>query len=130
MLEVVTDRLFDGDAVREGTWRIEIAGDRIARIAPHQDALGDALDARGRTVLPGLINTHVHIARGGMFEPDEPLSLGQIVRNLRDTLLSGVTSVGDMGCTALPHGRDASRSVTSRIAFALVRRAAAPEKSG
>lgn len=100
MSRVVTDRLFDGEALRDGTWRIEIDGGRIARIAPHEGAIGDALDARGRSVLPGLINAHVHIARGGMFEPEEPLSLGQIVRNLHDTLEAGVTTVGDMGCAA------------------------------
>ncbi len=100
MLKVVTDRLFDGEALRDGTWCLEIEGDCIKRIAPHEGDAGDALDARDRTVLPGLINTHVHIARGGMFEPEEPLSLGQIVANLHDTLEAGVTTVGDMGCAA------------------------------
>lgn len=100
MPTLVTDRLFDGESLRDGTWRIETEGAEIARLARHDGAVGDAIDARGATVIPGLINTHVHIARGGMFEPNEPLSIGQMVRNLHDTLGSGVTTVGDMGCAA------------------------------
>ncbi len=100
-LDVVTDRLFDGEAFRDGTWRVEIDGGRIARVARHDGPVAEsAIDARGASVLPGLVNTHVHIARGGMFEPEEPISIGQVIRNLADTLGSGVTTLGDMGCAA------------------------------
>ena len=83
--------------------QIDIEGDLISRIHPwnpEQAIEGTVLDARGALVLPGLINTHAHVARGGMFRPDETISVDQVVRNLRDMLAAGVTTVGDMGCTA------------------------------
>ena len=49
---------------------------------------------------PGLINTHVHLSRGGMFGPVEPVSPRQIALNLHATLLGGVTTAVDLGCTA------------------------------
>jgi imidazolonepropionase-like amidohydrolase len=106
-LRIIADRVFDGSRfARQLTW-IDIEGDRIARVTPvasgdHQAAdeapPGTTIDARGATVLPGLVNAHVHIARTGYFEVSEPLSPGQIARNLATTLAAGVTSVGDMGC--------------------------------
>jgi imidazolonepropionase-like amidohydrolase len=61
---------------------------------------GVIVDARGSLVMPGLVNAHVHIARGGTFDPAERISLESVVRNLRGTLAAGVTTVGDMGSTA------------------------------
>jgi len=80
-----------------------VRGGRIAvvrRRGPDERPGPDDLDARGGTLLPGLVNCHVHIARAGMFRADEPISIGQMARNLRDTLAAGVTTVGDMGCAA------------------------------
>jgi imidazolonepropionase-like amidohydrolase len=73
---------------------------RILALESSGPVVGDApyVDARRMTVLPGLVNAHVHIARGGMFGTTEPIDVFQIVRNLRSTLRAGVTSVGDMGC--------------------------------
>lgn len=101
MLTILADNLFDGLGFRREPVRIDITGDVIAGIIP-LDSEGPfpphALDVRGSTLLPGLINTHTHIARGGMFRSDEPFSLTQVIRNLEDALASGVTTVGDMGC--------------------------------
>jgi imidazolonepropionase-like amidohydrolase len=57
-----------------------------------------AIDARGHLVMPGLVNAHVHIARGGVFEENERISPTQAVRNLHDSLAAGTTTVGDMAC--------------------------------
>ncbi|MBI2892576.1 MAG: amidohydrolase family protein [Deltaproteobacteria bacterium] len=97
-VRILADRIFDGVSFSSEPRRIEIEGERIARIVPANVPAPGDIDARGETVLPGLVNAHVHIARGGMFEPLEPLSISQVVTNLRLTLAAGVTTVGDMGC--------------------------------
>jgi imidazolonepropionase-like amidohydrolase len=102
-LRVLADRWFDGARLRDDPVWIELEGDAVAAIRPGlpEDPPGaPVLDARGLLVAPGLINAHVHLARGGMFEPVEPLSLRQVVSNMRATLAAGVTTVGDMGCAA------------------------------
>lgn len=61
------------------------------------------LDATGRTVMPGLVDTHVHIGHKGL-APTDPPSFWALsaARNARDTLESGVTTVmnlSSMGAT-------------------------------
>lgn len=100
---LVTDRFFDGRAMREDPVRIEIEGGAIARIEPRapNDAIPEgAFDARGATVLPGLIDAHCHAARVGLFEPAEPPNPAAVVANVLAALERGVTTLGDMGCTA------------------------------
>jgi len=101
-LTVLADTVFDGFQFKEEPLIIEIEGDIISDIRPYEeeDSGGGILDARGAIVIPGLINTHTHLARGGMFDPNEVISVNQIVRNLRDLLRAGVTTVGEMGCAA------------------------------
>jgi len=100
----IADRVFDGRNFRDEPLRIDIAGGRIARISPF--APGDAaapdgaFDARGSTLLPGLIDAHCHAARVGLFEPDEAPNPAAVVKNLLTALERGVTTLGDMGCTA------------------------------
>jgi imidazolonepropionase-like amidohydrolase len=119
-LTLVGDRLFDGQALRRGPWRLDLVGERIAALRPvdpRERLPDDAWDVRSTTVLPGLVNAHVHIARAGLFGPSEPISLAQVQRNLDVTLAAGVTTVGDMGCAA-------------PLVLALRRRAAAEPRSG
>src|SRR5262249_53226739 len=59
-----------------------------------------AVDAREHALLPGLIDAHCHTARVGLFEPDEPPDPVAVVHNLVGALSRGVTTLGDMGCTA------------------------------
>lgn len=96
--------LFDGvnPQVRPDCW-LEVADGRIRRVGagpPPQS--GERVNLGGQTVIPGLMDAHVHLAcpfttRLG------PLSLltalSQMKRNLANCIGSGVTTVRDLGCT-------------------------------
>lgn len=100
-LVVRSDCLFDGEDFVDGEVEIAIrAGtiDRIERVVDDRPLGPGALDARGRLLMPGLVNAHVHIARGGVFEANERVSATQAVHNLQAALAAGTTTVGDMGC--------------------------------
>lgn len=102
-LTILAGRVFDGSQFKDGPLEIEVHNGVIESVGPPQeDPLRHApkLDASDSLVMPGLINAHVHIARGGMFKADDPLSIPQIVRNFRTALDAGVTTVGEMGCSA------------------------------
>ncbi|TML85203.1 MAG: amidohydrolase family protein [Actinobacteria bacterium] len=92
---------------------VEIEDGRIITIG---DARGDppagALDCGGRTLLPGLIDAHIHlssdVSRSPGFGPPEPLhgeeprrrELGYFVlaKTARVLLAAGITTVRDVGC--------------------------------
>ena len=102
----VNGRIFDGDRMIDGHG-VLIDGDRISRVAPAGDFegfAGEVVDCAGCTLMPGLIDCHVHLIFRG--EPDPWASLEKldaahaVVRALehaRDTLLGGVTSIRDCG---------------------------------
>ncbi len=85
---------------------LTVAGGHITRIAGADDVPrgADVLDLREYTVLPGLINAHVHTMLPGdgtpflewMALPDEVLLL-QAYANARDSLAAGVTTLRDCG---------------------------------
>jgi imidazolonepropionase-like amidohydrolase len=107
-------RLVDGQGggARDGV-AVAVADGRIASVG---DARGekppDALDLAGRTLLPGLIDAHVHlssdVSRSPGFGPPAPLKgeaprpreLGYFVlaSSARAFLRAGITSVRDVGC--------------------------------
>ena len=78
---------------------------RIAAVVPdHQARDGAALDLGGLTLLPGLINCHVHLCLSGDADPSRALSdetyaatvVGAVV-HARRTVEAGVTTVRDLG---------------------------------
>ncbi|HEY7417733.1 MAG TPA: amidohydrolase family protein, partial [Ktedonobacteraceae bacterium] len=107
MLAITNATLIDGtgrDPVSQGT--ILIDDGRISALGTHIDIPRDAmvLDARGGSVLPGLIDTHVHFAleypdilRNLLTPPS--LRLLQMVPRMKATLDAGVTTVRDAGGT-------------------------------
>ncbi|ONI78145.1 hypothetical protein ALI144C_31835 [Actinosynnema sp. ALI-1.44] len=110
---IVADRVWDGRAahpLQDGFVLIE--GDRIGAVGRVAE-LGDSMtalpriDLPGTTVLPGLINGHVHLALSGSSRPvrdylkDARTGIAALtvraVRNLRLAVESGVTTVRDLG---------------------------------
>jgi imidazolonepropionase-like amidohydrolase len=102
-------RLFDatGAPVRENA-AVLLEHGRIARVCDAADAAPEGalrLDAKGRTLLPGLIDAHAHV--GGGFdhpappkgaEPLLPGTLGHLLAaELREALRMGITTIRDVG---------------------------------
>lgn len=98
-------RLWDGTgATVRPDVSILIRGGRIARIGDIADAPGIAvLDVHGDTVLPGLIDGHVHVSLNpGSTQRSDTTSESLDLRHqhLRAYLACGVTTVLDTGITA------------------------------
>lgn len=102
-------RLVTPDGVRDGT--VVVRDGRVAALHAPGDPLppGPRLDASGRYVLPGLIDSHVHFRTPGL-EYKEDWEHGS-----RAALVGGVTTVLDM-----PNTRPPSLDESSMLAKAAV----------
>ena len=100
-LLITRARVIDGTgAVHEGA-TLAITGGRIASIHPGPTQLRAALtiDAKGKTVLPGLINAHVHLRPPGVVNEQtltDYLAHG-LTADLEDYLSHGVTTIKSAG---------------------------------
>jgi imidazolonepropionase-like amidohydrolase len=100
-------RLFDGTGagVREAA-AVLVAGGRVERVGAASDAVPDGarvIDVDGRTLMPGLVDAHVHLKSQGI-APDpgaEPALAGTpkhfVAAGLRELLRMGFTTVRDVG---------------------------------
>jgi imidazolonepropionase-like amidohydrolase len=111
-LFVTADRLFDGTGSASTVRPIlTLAGDRIEAIGsgllPTPGCSGERFDFPGCTILPGLIDTHVHLVLSALEtneaiveqttrDSDEAL-LERALANSRAALMSGLTTVRDCG---------------------------------
>lgn len=95
-----------GDGVRVG-W-VLVDDDRIVSVGdgtPPSDLLADlAIDVQGRTLLPGLIDSHTHIIGLSPGDPDPDADAERVARDtvhavvgLADVVRSGVTTARDCG---------------------------------
>ncbi len=102
-----TSRVLDGRGGVLEDRDILVRGSEIAEIATRGTATGDRVyDLTGLTVLPGYIDTHVHISHhfdpnGKLHPPEDRDDTDHVtlyaVENAYRTLLSGVTTVQSLG---------------------------------
>src|SRR5437879_11741976 len=102
----VGGRLFDGEKVVDGQAVLEEGG-KVKRVAPAGEFAGfagDRVDTAGGTLIPGIIDCHVHSLSGAEGNPgaaQDRLSPAQIaVRGMevmRAPLEGGVPAVRDRG---------------------------------
>jgi imidazolonepropionase-like amidohydrolase/ABC-type multidrug transport system permease subunit len=111
-------RVFVGDGRVIETGSVLVRGGRIAGVydGAGPDAAGlkaDIVEASGKTVMPGLIDVHVHMgAPGGVYaEPKDFAAEAIAERGLAQYLYSGVTTVKSTGDTL-----DGSIALRQRIA--------------
>jgi imidazolonepropionase-like amidohydrolase len=101
-------RLIDGTGQVLETAVVIVRGERITAVgSPKHVAIprgATIVDGRGMTVLPGLIDCHVHLSLGGepdvvaAVEQDSPsLTVLKAARYARQTLEAGITTVRDVG---------------------------------
>lgn len=100
-------RIFDGRGQMRGDHGVMVDGRQIQSVAPlaeFEGYQGARVDTSGATLLPGLIDCHVHLVYEGEANPSASmaqLAPGQLVmralKNAQNTLAGGVTGLRDCG---------------------------------
>ena len=99
ILDVVSGDLIDNSVIVVERGRIEYVGP--ANASPTTSA--KVLDLQGHTILPGLIDMHVHLTSGGSYHGYERLKLTDERRAIlgvvhaKQTLMAGFTTVRNVG---------------------------------
>jgi imidazolonepropionase-like amidohydrolase len=103
----------DGETIEDA--RVLVTADRVETVGTQEDVpeVGDRVDHSGETVLPGLIDAHLHLQGSRTMDPmdwvTESTALGtaRATADLRSLLSAGFTSVRDVGSTTGLGLRDA-----------------------
>lgn len=107
-LAIRSARVIDGTGRVWDKATVIVRGDRIAAVGGHRDLSvprgAHIVDGRGLTLLPGMIDCHVHLCLGSeadvvtAVEQDSPsLTLLKAARRARQTIEAGITTVRDVG---------------------------------
>src|SRR3954470_2732415 len=113
---IVADRVLDGRGAILRDVRINVVNGKIASLGGSTPANATTIDLRGYTVLPGWIDTHVHLEshfdRSGRIaprsEPPAEAALG-IANNAWLSLMAGFTTVQSVGAASEGPLRDMIR---------------------
>ena len=92
-------------------WAVAVEGERITWMGPTAQAPafepGSVIDGGGRWLLPGMINSHVHLCADGAADlfaqavnDSIPIATIRSVLNARLTLEAGITTVRDCGAAS------------------------------
>ena len=92
-------------------WAVVVEGERIAWIGPSAQAPAfdphNVIDGKGHSLLPGMINSHVHLCNDGsadlfaqVLNDSVPIATIRSVINARLTLAAGITTVRDCGAAS------------------------------
>lgn len=92
-------------------WAVAVEGERISWIGPSAQAPAfdprHVIDGRGHSLLPGMINCHVHLCNDGaadlfgqVLNDSVPIATIRSVINARLTLEAGITTVRDCGAAS------------------------------
>ncbi|MDO4549230.1 MAG: amidohydrolase family protein [Clostridia bacterium] len=101
-------KIFDGKTALVGLYDILIERSIIKSVTPYSPDAdfteAESIDAEGKTVLPGLIDLHVHLTWNGGVDPAEDIRRESPEEHLLTTagsamkyLAAGITSVRDLG---------------------------------
>jgi imidazolonepropionase-like amidohydrolase len=113
--------VFDGERFLTGGATVLVDGDQVVGVEPagFKPPDGVAVEEHSGTLLPGLVDAHVHLVADGSpgsleaagNATDEELDVA-IRANLRRQVVAGVTTVRDLGDTAyrVLHHRDAAET--------------------
>jgi imidazolonepropionase-like amidohydrolase len=104
VLQIVAERLIDGTGSVHRPGVLAMDGGRIVAAGSELRATGgERVELRGASILPGLIDCHVHLSDAGLPDPSvqdrDPPSLRtlRMVEHARRTLAAGFTTVRDVG---------------------------------
>ncbi len=79
---------------------VQVDGDRITAVTPSalaKDLKGKRIDGRGKYLIPGLIDAHIHLKGGVAPQADAAAARASATQALASFLYAGVTSVYDAG---------------------------------
>ncbi|WP_066373789.1 metal-dependent hydrolase family protein [Herbidospora mongoliensis] len=100
MLIIRAQRVFDGRELT-GKRAVVVSGGKIVELLDDAPESGDVRDLGDVTLLPGLIDTHVHLAFDASPDPiaglDRPGLYDRMRAHARTHLAAGVTTVRDLG---------------------------------
>ncbi|WP_433260279.1 amidohydrolase family protein [Actinosynnema sp. CS-041913] len=97
---VTAARLWDGERMRSGrAARVLVRDGRVEAVGGDVEppSGADVVDLPDHTILPGLIDCHVHVLEEGLNTASIGRQLLRALPNLRDLLAAGFTTVRDLG---------------------------------
>ncbi|MEV0681832.1 FAD-dependent oxidoreductase [Actinosynnema sp. NPDC050436] len=113
---VIADRLWDGERMRAGV-RVLVRRGRIEQVGPDVSAPPDAevVELPGHTLLPGLIDCHVHVVDEGLNTASHSAQTLAALPKLRTLLDHGFTTVRDLGTADSPITVDLRQAIQDGV---------------